>query len=61
MADFKIIMLLMQVIPGLVLIAVSIPLIRGKIGPNPGTASGSAGRWKTRRSGTRPTPTPGNP
>jgi uncharacterized membrane protein len=35
MAYFKITMLLLQVIPGLVLIAVSVPLIRGKIGPNP--------------------------
>jgi uncharacterized membrane protein len=35
MAYFKIYMLLMQVIPGLLLIALSVPLIRGKIGPNP--------------------------
>jgi hypothetical protein len=34
MAYFKITMLLMQVIPGLLLIALSVPLIRGKIGPN---------------------------
>ncbi len=35
MVYFKLYMLLMQVIPGLVIIAVSVPLIRGKIGPNP--------------------------
>jgi uncharacterized membrane protein len=35
MAYFKTYMLLMQVIPGLLLIALSVPLIRGKIGPNP--------------------------
>ena len=35
MAYFKITILLMQVIPGLLLIALSVPLIRGKVGPNP--------------------------
>jgi uncharacterized membrane protein len=35
MAYFKISMLLMQVIPGLLIIALAVPLIRGKIGPNP--------------------------
>jgi uncharacterized membrane protein len=35
MAYFKTYMLLMQVIPGLLLIVLSVPLIRGKVGPNP--------------------------
>jgi uncharacterized membrane protein len=35
MAYFKTYMLLMQLIPGLLLLVLSVPLIRGKIRPNP--------------------------